>query len=56
MEIDLYLHLSVHSIFELMEASINLCTLAYLNYDQPNQPMFQLHHTKLINFYAKIQI
>lgn len=53
MEINLYLHLSVHSIFELMEASTNEYTLAYLNYDQLSQPMSQLHHIKLINFYAK---
>lgn len=54
METDLYLHLSMHSIFELMEASINEYILAYLNYDQPSRPKFQLHHIKLINFYAKI--
>lgn len=55
-ERDLYLHLSMHSIFQLMEALINLYTLVYSNGDQQNQLMYQWHHIKLINFYAKIKI
>lgn len=53
METNLYLHPSMHSIFELMEASINLCTLVYLNGGLLNQLMSQLRHIILINFYAK---
>lgn len=55
-ETNLCLRLSKNSIYRLEEASANLYNPVYSDDVQPNRLMYQLHHTRLADFYADIYL